>query len=1673
MAPQWMPHDIQKRLLKYILEQLSLFSKIDLANIDVSLGTKTQVNLKDVIIDVDKFSVPGAYLRDGTIDNLDLALTVSDGVAVNCDGLHITVSPSTNKNSTSTPSNKKFSLTKSTVDLAKSTTFDDYVEDSIDEDDLVQSIEKSIMNPPDTDEQPPTNGSSTLNSVMQKAAEYALSKLSLNFTNIYITIVADPLTAELYIANASFSSDGQTKKSKFGGIEIRKVSFEPTSSHSSNEEEKEEEEEEEDSYDDQLMATSFMSASKADIHKSLVQSMMQSQDPSSAEFMTAQTEFFNAASNFDVKEPEAPTKKLTRIAYIDKLEMSWDGLQSLKDVEIRLGTIKIAAAPIPDTLESLSTYLSQVRRLATNAMRSFSKQSTDSDVQEDEGESMLDNLTIGKILVDLESNLLEDGNFASNGPRISLSDISLELKSLHYYYGSIANICIGRNGDDSILHITKKKTEDPDMEFEIQAGALTHFVSTISPTMNLCLNVDDFAPIYNYMHKVLKSVASLGNGSPQKSFNEYILRILGLTVNISLAQSEKLSLTFSPITVGNSGVLLSIDSINGWYENQEQKIQIGSVVKTELCECYLSRQICVDYDSIGNHRCHFKTAMKMEIREISINAELSLINRLSAFYNHINQQISSFPADSMPKKPSRVRIANSLFIPKATNIDFSLRINAINVVVKQINKEFGDVTVHVFDIGICKFPNGSITVSVGDMRGLRQKNKLREVFISKTDSDVDDLPLIFLRLHNEVTIYMRCLALRYYGSWLTMFEDAGGEEAIEEEANKALVQEANTQSDKKFTNVTVLLFDTVIYLMPIHLKSEAALYVKKVNVHLTVDSHGAVTGQSSLSSVPFFLIDDTKNLKGANEIKRYIDKSQAGWTVPSYLKGEGYVNIGTCNTMLLHFKVGSSKTILAALSLPSAYKKYHPLVDLKLDIDSFMLGVCADSCRCFVQFVQDLKEPVFFTFEQRYKTQVEGVETYTDIDNGFFGYKQKKYSKPKSQEEDTDKESATSNPLHIVEGFYDSSKSGSDSGVTSQKPSMTRSISDSGSLEVSDSLKSDPTLIPLSFSLSIQEVTVYLYDGYDWEETRTQISRVVVGIQHDAEILEAKKNDGNDESSRDESGDLIVGQMMYESIHIGARPGESLQQICNNISKSIHQGSETSLNDTINLGAKKMPAKNLRLKRSHRYKAHIIIKSLDIMTLLISDSDPRPTERPPIYGKHLDEEEFHDSELVGRIGIRIGDFKIIDNVPSSSWNMLLGYMREAGDRELGSNMIQIDIDNVRPVSQLAATELRMKVSVLPLRMYVDQDTLDFLMRFSEFSDKRFTWTDPADEILFLERVIIDSVRVKLDYKPKQVDYAGLRSGHTDEFMNFFNLEDSNLILRKIKAHGIAGFSRLHQLLSASWTPDIKRHQLGGVLAGVGPLKSLVKIAGGFRDLIAVPVKEYRTNGNLIRGIQKSSASFGRITGEEAMRLGVKIVAGTQTILENTEAAFGGAGSSARFAGSRSAKVVTSRRSSIRDSFDDTDERITDYCCGTDLKEGDRVDSGAILEGNEFGDISDSEALSSESDELNDDAKSLGAEPPLSLYANQPESWNAGLQVAYKSLQSNIQSAKAALASANERASTKNGQGAAIEYVKAAPVMLIRPLIGTTEAISRTLLGGMNNLDPEEKKRSEEKYKQRK
>ncbi|KAG8891528.1 autophagy- protein 2, partial [Tulasnella sp. 417] len=314
-----------------------------------------------------------------------------------------------------------------------------------------------------------------------------------------------------------------------------------------------------------------------------------------------------------------------------------------------------------------------------------------------------------------------------------------------------------------------------------------------------------------------------------------------------------------------------------------------------------------------------------------------------------------------------------------------------------------------------------------------------------------------------------------------------------------------------------------------------------------------------------------------------------------------------------------------------------------------------------------------------------------------------------------------------------------------------------------------------------------------------------------------------------------------------------------------------------------------------------------------------------LYNLEAEVDKLHpnEGELMSRVLVKIRDLEIQDHIKTSTWKKFLTGMKsdsKGNIRETDSYMARVELKMVKPARSLEQEEARLKMKFLPLRLRVDQDALDFLKAFGSFSatmspSPPATPPPPSKDEIFFQRVEVFPVALKLDYKPKRVDYKALREGRTIELMNFFHFDGAEMTLRHIELSGIQGWETVGNTLNDLWTPDVKANQLVDVISGIAPIRSVVNVGSGLADLVLIPIAQYRKDRRLIRGLQRGAKSFVKTTALEAVKLGAKLATGTQVILEEAETLLGPSVVVAEplEGGYAVATAVTSPRMSSRDT----------------------------------------------------------------------------------------------------------------------------------------------------------------
>ncbi|KAF9013883.1 hypothetical protein BDQ17DRAFT_1341670 [Cyathus striatus] len=544
------------------------------------------------------------------------------------------------------------------------------------------------------------------------------------------------------------------------------------------------------------------------------------------------------------------------------------------------------------------------------------------------------------------------------------------------------------------------------------------------------------------------------------------------------------------------------------------------------------------------------------------------------------------------------------------------------------------------------------------------------------------------------------------------------------------------------------------------------------------------------------------------------------------------------------------------------------------------------------------------------------------------------------------------------------------------------------------------------------DFNLLLYDGYDWVKTRRTIEEGVKEMRKRLNRIRQLVANGHGQQPVSDETSKLLFNSVYVGIEQdieGLEPADLIAAIDKELKDDIETGSQSSWQSLRPADIGKSHARPVRVhgKRLTRSKG--------------------PSMEIQLAGTSAAFTKYDMTEsLASRIFVTIDELEILDHIKTSSWNKFLTNLRsdsQGNARESDSSMVRIELRNVRPDPGLPNEEARLKAKILPLRLHVDQDALDFFKNFFSFKDQNTAVrTDPtsSNSEAFIQLAEIFPVDLKLDYKPRRVDYRALREGKTIELMNFFHFDGAEMTLRHITLTGVTGWPRLFDKLNDLWTPDVKATQLAEVISGVAPIRSVVNVGSGVADLVLLPIAQYRKDGRIVRGIQKGATAFMKSTAIEAIKMGARLATGTQVILEQAEGVLGG-----------------------------------------QFKDPVMAEPVHIPTIDEFG----------EPDfEVDDEGQSSSER--FSKYADQPADVTEGFHSAFKSVKTNMNSAAQTILAVPMEVYERSGsEGPIRSVIRAVPIAVIKPMIGASEAISKALLGLHNTLDPNLRHENEAKYKQ--
>ena len=207
-----------------------------------------------------------------------------------------------------------------------------------------------------------------------------------------------------------------------------------------------------------------------------------------------------------------------------------------------------------------------------------------------------------------------------------------------------------------------------------------------------------------------------------------------------------------------------------------------------------------------------------------------------------------------------------------------------------------------------------------------------------------------------------------------------------------------------------------------------------------------------------------------------------------------------------------------------------------------------------------------------------------------------------------------------------------------------------------------------------------LFDGYDWQSTRDTISQAIEEVEIKAKERMARKDKRRSMDVEDEE-ESVIGDFLFNSIYIGIPANRDPADLTRLVNRNIDDLASETGSYATSTTASSSPSRGGSLPRTRRKRARLARSKYHKMQFELKGISVDLIAFPPNSG-----------ETQSSVDIRVQDLDIFDHVPTSTWKKFATYMHDAGERETGTSMVHIEILNVKPVPDLAASEIILKGS---------------------------------------------------------------------------------------------------------------------------------------------------------------------------------------------------------------------------------------------------------------------------------------------------------------------------------------------------------------------------------------------
>jgi autophagy-related protein 2 len=522
--------------------------------------------------------------------------------------------------------------------------------------------------------------------------------------------------------------------------------------------------------------------------------------------------------------------------------------------------------------------------------------------------------------------------------------------------------------------------------------------------------------------------------------------------------------------------------------------------------------------------------------------------------------------------------------------------------------------------------------------------------------------------------------------------------------------EASGASSKP-TKLAVVFQDCVLGLNPRN--SPAKGLVVLTNSKFSGTLHGDESSEATLDirKASIMIIDNEANAGSADNLRQRTSAVTQSDQIQEYI-AQGYV------------PVSSISTATAVVKMMRLAEDGANSLDVELRNRLLILETCADSTQTLISILNGLQPPTPPSVTLKYRTEVTPIQDMLASFSGNAFNADPSFTSGEKIDPALDlggipeEEELANDELEYVSDFYPKQQDSSIGDVNIESPAMggNNELFDSfhsqyhvssslteldfredhfakqsavggtahrwDSTENTYGLSNDNKLQKSPLRVRVRDVHVIwnLFDGYDWQRTRDTISKAVEDVEIKA--TERRARTSRMSPAAEEEEESVIGDFLFNSIYIGIPANKDPRELHREINRDINDltsetgsyATSTTVTGATARQGRSVSGREKKRLRLHRSKHHK-------MTFEMSGICADLVVFPP-----------GSEETQSSLDVRVKDLEIYDHVPTSTWKKFATYLHEAGERESGTSMVHLEILTVKPIPELAASEIVLKVS---------------------------------------------------------------------------------------------------------------------------------------------------------------------------------------------------------------------------------------------------------------------------------------------------------------------------------------------------------------------------------------------